>query len=384
LASLRILLDYRPALRERTGVGEFVHELARALVATGGPSESLTLFSSSRKDRLAPDVVPGARTIDRRVSVRGLNFAWHRLGAPSIERLTGETFDVVQGAHPLLIPSRRAARLVTIADLDFLDHPERTRAEIRRDYPALVAAHAARADHVIVISKFTADEAMRRLQVRADRLTICRPGAPDWEPREAEPRHGHILFLGTLDARKNLGVLLDAYATLRAHWPDAPPLMLAGNITSASSALIERTRESVFGGRVSTPGYVSDDKRRELFRDALVFVLPSHNEGFGMPALEAMTAGVPVITANRGALPEVVGNAGRLFDPEDAAALCRLLKDVLTDTTTRRRMSEAGLAQAARFRWNDAAHAMRAAWKKALAARSADLPVRGRKARARG
>ena len=369
MAPLRILLDYRPALRERTGVGEFVHELARALVATAEPGESLTLFSSSRKDRLAPDVVPGARTIDRRISVRGLNFAWHRLGRPSIERLTGDSFDVIQGAHPLLIPSRKAARLITIADLDFLDHPERTRAEIRRDYPTLVAAHAARADHVIVISKFTADETMRRLHVSAERLTICRPGAPDWKPRDAEPRQGHILFLGTLDARKNLGVLIEAYAALRAEWPDAPPLVMAGGLTPEVSALIERTRGAAFAGRVSTPGYVSDERRRELFRDALAFVLPSHMEGFGMPALEAMTTGVPVIAANRGALPEVVGTAGRLFDPDDPAALARALREVLQDATARHRMRDAGLVQARRFQWTDAAHAMRSAWKKALANR---------------
>lgn len=375
MAALRILLDYRPALRERTGVGEFVHEVARALIATAEPGESLTLFSSSRKDRLAPDVVPGARTIDRRVSVRGLNFAWHRIGAPSIERLTGETFDVVQGAHPLLIPSRRAARLITIADLDFLDHPERARAEIRRDYPRLVTSHAARADHVIVISAFTADETTRRLHVPAERLTICRPGAPDWKPRDAEPRHGHILFLGTLDARKNLGALLDAYAALRADWPDAPPLVLAGHIARDASSLIERTRGPAFGGRVSAPGYVGDDRRRELFRDALAFVLPSHTEGFGMPVLEAMATGVPVIAANRGALPEVVGQAGRLFDADDVPALARALKEVLTDDSARRRMREAGLAQTRRFQWRDAAQAMRGAWHKALA---------HRKARARG
>lgn len=370
MAPLRILLDYRPALRERTGVGEFVHEMARALVATAGADESLTLFSSSRKDRLAADVVPGARTIDRRISVRGLNFAWHRLGAPTIERLTGETFDVVQGTHPLLMPSRRAARLITIADLDFLDHPERTRAEIRRDYPALVATHAARADHVIVISQFTANDTTRRLQVPPERVTICRPGAPDWKARDAEPIHGHILFLGTLDARKNLGVLLDGYAALRAQLPDAPPLVLAGGLTPEASRLIARARDPVFGGHVSTPGYVTDEKRRELFRDALVFVLPSHMEGFGMPALEAMTIGVPVIAANRGAVPEVIGKAGRLFEPDDAAGLTHVLKEVLTDRALRGRMCDAGLAQARRFQWTDAARAMRAAWHKALAHRA--------------
>ncbi|MCR4376179.1 MAG: glycosyltransferase family 1 protein, partial [Acidobacteria bacterium] len=99
---MRILLDYRPALRQRTGVGEYVHELARALVATApaGGSESLCLFSSSWSDRLSPQVIPGATVIDRRVPVRVLNLLWHRAGWPPVEQLAGGAFDVAHAAHP--------------------------------------------------------------------------------------------------------------------------------------------------------------------------------------------------------------------------------------------------------------------------------------------
>ena len=131
LAIVRILLDYRPALRERTGVGEYVHELARALHSSAPAGEALTLFSASWKDRIdAGAVPPGLRAIDRRIPVRALNYAWHRLGWPAVERVTHEHFDVVHAAHPLLLPTREAAGVLTIHDLDFLDHPERTRAEI--------------------------------------------------------------------------------------------------------------------------------------------------------------------------------------------------------------------------------------------------------------
>ncbi|TAK14879.1 MAG: glycosyltransferase family 1 protein, partial [Acidobacteria bacterium] len=151
---MRTLVDYRPALRTRTGVGEYVHELARALVATGDTArDPLFLFSSSRADRLAPDVVPGATVIDRRWPVRLLNYAWHRWEWPPIESLAGVSIDVAQSLHPLLMPARQAAQVVTIHDLDFLDHPERTSGEIRRDYGRLARAHAARADRVITVSE---------------------------------------------------------------------------------------------------------------------------------------------------------------------------------------------------------------------------------------
>lgn len=367
---MRILFDYRPALRRRTGVGEYVHETARALVASAPPGEHLTLFSSSWKDRLAPDVVPGAHTVDARVPVRALHLAWHRLGWPPVEWLAG-AHDVVQAAHPLLIPSRRAARLVTIYDLDFLDAPERTRAEIRRDYPTLTADHARRADQVITISTHTADAIASRLGVPRSHISICHPGAPDWARRAAEPAaNGCILFLGTLEPRKNLGVLLDAYSALVAVRPDAPPLVLAGQIPDEAGSLVRRTREHPLAGRVELPGYVSENDKAALFRRALVFVLPSHTEGFGIPAMEAMAVGVPVIAANRGALAETVGDAGELVSTDDPAALTSALATILADAARRDRMREAGWAHAAPFTWARTAAGVREAWQLARAHRA--------------
>jgi glycosyltransferase involved in cell wall biosynthesis len=363
---VRILLDYRPALRERTGVGEYTHELARALVASSPPDESLVLFSSSWKDRLAPDAVAGAEGVDRRIPVRVLNLLWHRLEWPPAERLARRAFDVVHSVHPLLMPSTTAARIVTVHDLDFLDHPERTRAEIRRDYPGLAPGHARRADQVVVNSPHTARQVETRLGVPASHISIALPGAPDWPARRDEPADGCILFFGTLEPRKNLGVLLDAYARLRHRLPDAPALVLAGRVTPEAAPIAARTTQPPLAGHVDIPGYVPADRRLDLYRRALVLVLPSHTEGFGMPVVEAMTCGVPVIAANRGALPETAGPAGRLIEPGDPAALADALFEILSDAGRRTRMREAGWQQARLFRWADTAARVREAW--ALAA----------------
>jgi hypothetical protein len=151
---VRILMDYRPALRHRTGAGEYAHRLATALQARLSVPDVLTLFSSSWKDRLASDVVPAARRVDARVPVSVLNLAWHRLEWPPVEWLSGPV-DVVQSMHPLLLPARSAAQFVTIHDLYFLERPDQTTAEVRRDYGALAARHALRADGVIVPSEYT-------------------------------------------------------------------------------------------------------------------------------------------------------------------------------------------------------------------------------------
>ena len=157
---MRIVVDYRPALRARTGVGEYIHQVVKGLAGAGCPDD-ITLFSSSWKDRpargLAAELI-GARMVDRRVPVSALNFAWQRLEWPPVEAFTGGTYDVAHSPHPLLLPTRSAARVITVHDLHFMTHPERTSREIRRDYPALAAAHARRADRIIVSSKFAGGE----------------------------------------------------------------------------------------------------------------------------------------------------------------------------------------------------------------------------------
>jgi glycosyltransferase involved in cell wall biosynthesis len=265
--------------------------------------------------------------------------------------------------HPLLLPSTSAAQLVTIHDLDFLDHPDRTQAEIRRDYAPLVASHAARADRVVVVSKDTAQAVESRLGVPASKISLCMPGAPEWTAREREPAEsGIILFLGTLEPRKNIGVLLDAYERLVSNDPSAPRLVLAGRATPAFEPLLTRIRRPPLASRVDLPGYIDEASKRTLFDRALVFVLPSHAEGFGIPAVEAMQAGIPVIAAQSGALPEVIGPAGRFFDPSDSVMLASILTEVLSSSNMRQRMTDAGLARAKAFTWKDTAHSLREAW----------------------
>ena len=368
---MRTLVDYRPALRSRTGVGEYVHELARALVRTSAgagslPEAPLFLFSSSWADRLAPNAVPGAQTIDRRWPVRLLNHAWHDWQWPPVEWVIGRQIDVVQSMHPLVIPARHAARLVTIHDLDFLDHPERTSGEIRRDYPRLSRAHAQLADHIVTVSHFSAGEIVRRLGVPRSKVSVCSAGAPDWAPRHEEPPTGYILFLGAIETRKNLGVLLDAYEKLVLQQPSAPRLVLAGKPGEGAAPWLERIARSPLAGHVDLPGYVPAEARRELMIGAHVLVMPSLMEGFGIPALEAMSLGVPVIVSNRGSLPEVVGDAGVIFDLEQPNDLCESLERVLGSATERRQMAARGIARSKNYSWDQTAQKTRDAWQLAV------------------
>jgi glycosyltransferase involved in cell wall biosynthesis len=333
-------------------------------------ADRLTLFSSSWKDRMPVDPVPGAVVVDARVPVTALNFAWHRLNWPPVERFSGAV-DVVHAFHPLAIPAARAAQVVTIHDLYFLDRPADTRAEIRRDYPALAGAHARRADAVIVNSEYTGEQVRSRLNVLPERVTVCPPGAPDWAPGPGSRRGAPVLFVGTIEPRKNVGALLRAYARLLARLSDAPDLVLAGRVTESCQAVIGELTRAPLAGRARHLGYVSDAERQRLIREASVLVIPSLDEGFGIPALEAMTVGTPVVAANRGALPEVLGNTGLLVDPENDEALANAIERMLTDEALASHASARGMARSRQFSWDTSAARLLEAYKAAIERRLA-------------
>ena len=371
---MHILVDYRPALRARTGVGEYMHEIIRAY--TAAHDDEVAAFTSSWRDR--PDAGTaerlGARVVDRRVPVRVLNFLWHRLQWPPVEALAGSV-DVVHAAHPLMIPSRRAARVVTVHDLYFLDHLEGTHGEIRRDYPALTARHARAAEAVVTPSQYTKDLVVSRLAVPAERVYACPFGAPTWQQLGRQPNSptdGYFLFVGTLVARKNLTTLLDAYARLLTIRSDSPRLVIAGAATPAATPWLQRLEQPPLAGHVNHIGYVSEAAREQLYAGARALLMPSLDEGFGVPALEAMAAGVPVIASNRGSLPEVVGDAGTLLDPADVDGFASAMERIVRDRAWAMERGAAGIARAGSFTWRATALRLRQAYVDAVARRRSD------------
>jgi len=277
---------------------------------------------------------------------------------------------VTHSSHPLMLPARHAARVITIHDLNFLEHPERTRAEVRRDYPALAVRHAHRADRILVSSNFTAREVECQFGVPKERIALCPPGAPDWPVRATSPADGYVLFVGTLEPRKNLGGLLDAYERLLDRSQSAlrtpqsatatvPELVLAGRAPDEARGWLDRIGRAPLAGMVRHVGYFDPPRRRELYSG-------SFEEGFGLPGLEAMTIGVPVVAARRGALPEVLGDAGLLVDPhrphEIADAIARLLDDRMFASECAAR----GVARARTFRWDVTARTVYDAYQQAI------------------
>jgi glycosyltransferase involved in cell wall biosynthesis len=362
---LTIGFDFRPALSRMTGVGRYVAGLTRALSQLDTQNRYI-LFSSSLKERSRSGSWPdNFELIDRRIPVRLLNWSWHRLGLPSLDRLAGRAIDITHSPHPLLLPSCKGRNIVTIHDLYFCRHPEHTVAEVRRDYPALVAAHASRADAVLTVSEATASDIERELGVSRDRITVVHNGinSNDFAPNPQTDRQVALLydlpsrfavFVGTLEPRKNLSALVEAMGILSRHDWDGT-LILAGGSGLAEPEIDSEIERLRLGPRVRKLGYVPPDHLPTIYRRAHILVNPSHWEGFGLPPLEAMACGVPTVVSDIPAHREVGGEAAVYVDPDDPQSMADGIERAWSDDVLRKRLVERGILRAREFTWDEAA-----------------------------
>jgi glycosyltransferase involved in cell wall biosynthesis len=364
-------LDVRPSLSRPTGVGTYVLGLAERLPGLA-PDDRFTYFSASFKERYPARSWPAnVRLVDRRIPVRVLNAAWNGFGWPPIDRLVDRSLDLVHSPTPLLVPARRGRRIVTLHDLFFFKHPELVEGETRRDFVTLVRDHVKRADGVICVSEYTASEARRLLDVPDEKIAVTPHGVDplfretpsdeqvDESLRRLRLPRGGILYVGSAEKRKNLVTLVMAYMTL-ARRRRLPPLVLAGPGSDWAQG------GSRVGPQIVATGYLDRGDVRALMAASAALVLPSLEEGFGLPVVEAMAAGLPVVCSRGSALAEVASDAASLVDPHDVNGLAHALERVLEDRALAAELRRRGLERSRAFEWGDTAARTLAFYRKVL------------------
>jgi glycosyltransferase involved in cell wall biosynthesis len=254
--------------------------------------------------------------------------------------------------------------VVTIHDVSFLRFPafaeNRNRCYLERTIPATVA----RADAILTVSQFSADEIVALLGVPPGRVHAVHLGiAPHLRPPEPETidrlrrtlglTRPYLLTVGTLEPRKNIPFLVEVFERLAGDYPG--DLVLAGAPGWKVGPLLDRIRRSPVADRIRRLDYVPEGDLPALYAGADLFLCASHYEGFGLPPLEAMACGTPVISSPGGSLREVLGKAAVLLEPEDSGAWCASIRDTLSDGNRRRALAAAGIARAALFTWPETA-----------------------------
>lgn len=252
-------------------------------------------------------------------------------------------------------PLAVARQALSLYDLSPLEHPEWFAPAFARWYRWFLPLLARRVRRLIVPSELVRKKVLHRFSLAPDRVTVA-PGGVDLnrfhpgQPRPAGLPASYLLFVGSVQPRKNLGVLMQAWQQIHRRYPDTW-LLAAG----AEQRTFRRVALPAQVERVRFLGYVPETSLPGLYAGALALVLPSLDEGFGLPVLEAMACGAPVIATRAGALPEVVGEAGMLFDPLLPAELANTLERCLSEVGLRHRLVEKGLARAKTFSWQRSA-----------------------------
>jgi O-antigen biosynthesis alpha-1,3-mannosyltransferase len=375
---MRIGLDGYPLSEPLTGVGHYTLELARSL-ARNFPRDEFELvspnpFNPTAIGGIERDSIPNLRlTQAKSSSLRG---HWWSVGLPMYARRA--RFDLFHGTNFEVPPWKRRRTVLTIHDLSTLLYPETHRASAVRRARLRLPIAARIADAIITPTEAVKQEVCERLKVKPGKVTAIHE-APrrTFSPMTKEEtvairkrlriEDEFLLSVGTLEPRKNLLTMLRAFAEVITKSSVRPQLVIAGGEGWLIDETLSFINSASLKDRILLTGYLNDEDLRALYSSCRAFVYPSLYEGFGLPPLEAMACGAPVIASRISALQETLGEAAILVGPLDVQTLSRTIVEVLKDERRRTAMAEAGIKHAARFSWDEAARRTHAVYERVLA-----------------
>lgn len=356
------LVSYSQNYRN-SGVSRYIRFLLRGLAEHPGEHE-YTVFvngqeTAERLDTHHPRINYLSEAWEE--SRPAARIAWEQLTLPGL--LRRKHIDVLHSpvnVLPLRLP-RECAGVVTLHDLAFLRYPETLTRAKRAYHRAFTVNSIRRAAMVIAVSESTKQDAVALAGVQAERVQVVYPcidekfsRRPAFDDREAFRREhglneGYLLYLGTLEPRKNILTLIEAYALLRDTYGQSEKLVIAGGKGWLYESIFARVSALGLAEAVMFPGYVPDDEQALWYAAAAAFAYPSLYEGFGIPVAEALACGTPVVTSTVSSLPEAGMGVALTVVPRDAAAMAAALHTALTDETVRARSSEMAPAAARKF-----------------------------------
>jgi glycosyltransferase involved in cell wall biosynthesis len=371
---MRIAIDYTAAIRQGAGIGNYVRSLVDAMLAQDSTNQ-YTLLTSGHPTR--EHAFPKASNVRGRsifIPDRYLNVLWYRWRLPVHATIFTGLVDIYHGPDFVLPPiNGKVRKIVTVHDLAFLEHPEYAVPQLAAYLKKVVPEAVAAADVIAAVSHATRQTLIEYFHTPPEKITIIPNGIRSYFRRITDPillsatrhkfglKHPLVLGVGTLEPRKNhLGLIKAFHKAQSAAEKKQRPAMLA--LAGGPGWLYDETQRLIaklkLENKVRFLGRVSELELITLYSMADVFVFPSFYEGFGVPPIEAMACGAPVITSNTSSLPEVAGDAALLIDPHNTGEIARAMLRVLENEQLRDELRQKGYARAQHFTWPKSASKM--------------------------
>ena len=378
---MRLAIDYTPAVRQQAGIGRIIRgQLAAFLAQSHGYDVRLLVTGRVTDADVAAAPLPLHTTP---LSERNMVRLWHRLDSPlpPVEWFTGGPLDLFHATDFVLPPSHARRKLLTIHDLAFRFFPDAAMPSLHHYLNVVVPRSVRRADHIIADSHHTAHDLQSEWNVAPERVSVVQGGVdhdrfrPVRDPDRiaaARSRHGvgdgpFILAVSRLEPRKNFVRLIQAFHAARqtAHLPHR--LIIGGSKGWLYDAIFAEVQKLGLTESVHFPGFIAEDDLPVLYSAADLVAYPSLYEGFGLPIIEALACGTPVLTGDNSCLPEAGGPGAYYVNSSDVDAIAEGLVRLTTDSSLRASLAAAGLTHAAQFTWARRADQLATAYRAALA-----------------
>ena len=359
---MRFGVDISPLTAGRTGVGNYVFYLLKNMLSLATEDEFVG-FAATLSSLALDGLDARLKVRHVRLPTRALYAVWRRANLLPIETFAGQV-DLFHATNYFVPPARKAKRVVTIHDLSFLIVPQYCSPRIVGPFSSGIAKFARESDAIIVYSESVKNDIISRLDVPESKVSVIylavddafdQPAEDaDWLDEMYQIRRPYILFVGMLEPRKNVPAILRAFDAVRSDVPHR--LVIVGARGWMYDEIFQLHDELGLGDRVRFIGFVpGHDKLAAFYRNADLFVYPSFYEGFGLPVLEAMKCGCPVVTSKASSIVEIAEDAALLADADDWRALAEQMMRALSDDSLREELSRKGRERAAAFSWKRAA-----------------------------
>lgn len=375
-----IVIDYTPAIRQQAGIGRIIRGQVQALLAADPPF-ALKLFVIGQVSPAERALVP-LPLHTTPLSERNMVRLWHRLGLrwPRVESFIGGPISLFHATDFVLAPSAARRQVVTVHDLAFLFYPEAAMPSLQRYLNVVVPRSVLRADHLLADSQHTAHDLQAVWQIPPERITVVQGGVdhshfrPITDPAALDAvrtRYGigerpFILGLSSLQPRKNFARLIAAFHAAQQAAQLPHRLVIGGSKGWLYDEIFAKVQELQLTEDVFFPGFIADADLPALYSAADFFAYPSLYEGFGLPIIEALACGTPVLTANNSCLPEAGGPGARYVDAQDVTSIAAGIIELATDRALHTTLRQAGQHHAAQFTWQRSAGQLLAAYTKVL------------------